>query len=82
MRARGYFVNENSLLKHIPRNSVSIWFRDVTLPENAVLFPMWHTNAYLIQCFYNLEEKHDRGGITDEEWHIIQDAYIQAAGKR
>lgn len=27
-----------------------------------------HNDRYLTQCYYNLEEKHDRGIISDEEW--------------
>ena len=36
------------------------------------LFPGWHTDEYLKQCYYNLEEKYDRGGISDEEWTPIK----------
>ena len=32
-----------------------------------------HNDKYFIQCYYNLEEKHDRGIISDEEWRLIQD---------
>jgi uncharacterized protein (TIGR02328 family) len=35
------------------------------------IFPRHHTNSYLRQCWYNLEEKYDRGGITQEDWHKI-----------
>ena len=30
-----------------------------------------HNNKYLMQCIYNLEEKYDRGIISDKEWAII-----------
>lgn len=29
---------------------------------------LWHNDRYFLQCFYNLQEKHDCGGITDKEW--------------
>lgn len=32
----------------------------------------WHTEKYYYQCYYNLEEKHDCGGISDDEWFKIQ----------
>ena len=35
------------------------------------LFPKWHNYRYLTQCYYNLQEKFDCGGITDEEWDKI-----------
>jgi len=35
-----------------------------------------HNDRYLKQCFYNLQEKYDRGIITDEEWNeILYPAY-------
>ena len=41
------------------------------------LFDDWHTNRYLKQCLYNLEEKYDRGGITQEEWDKIYNKYFE-----
>lgn len=32
-----------------------------------------HDNRYLRQCYYNLQEKYDRGIITEEEWLKIYD---------
>ena len=35
-----------------------------------------HNDRYLKQCFYNLEEKFDRGIISKEEWEeILKVAY-------
>lgn len=36
------------------------------------LFPGWHNDRYLAQCYFNLEEKYDCGGISDEEWKRIE----------
>lgn len=41
--------------------------------EGSGLFPGWHNYRYFVQCYYNLEEKYDCGGITDEEWDKIQE---------
>lgn len=35
-------------------------------------FPEKMTPRYFWQCYYNLQEKHDCGGITDEEWEKIE----------
>ena len=35
------------------------------------MFKDWHNDRYFIQCYYNLQEKYDCGGITDEEWSKI-----------
>ena len=34
-------------------------------------FKSWHGMRYLDQCFYNLQEKFDCGGINKEEWDKI-----------
>ena len=39
----------------------------------AELFEGWHNVRYLIQCYYNLQEKRDCGGITEDEWKLIYD---------
>lgn len=31
-----------------------------------------HNNRYLKQCYYNLQEKYDRGIISEEEWKKIK----------
>lgn len=34
-----------------------------------------------LQCFYNLQEKHDCGGITDKEWCKIVNKYERSCQK-
>lgn len=35
-----------------------------------------HNDRYLKQCYYNLQEKYDRGIITEEEeWQKIEDLF-------
>ena len=34
-----------------------------------------HNNKYLKQCYYNLQEKYDRGIMTREEWEKIMLLY-------
>lgn len=41
------------------------------LIEKEDLFPNWHNERYLRQCYYNLEEKYDRGGIKEEDYNKI-----------
>lgn len=36
-----------------------------------------HNDRYFAQCYYNLEEKHDRGIISDEEWHPIEELWCE-----
>ena len=44
--------------------------------DNAMyeLYPE-HTDRYLKQCLYNLQEKADRGIITQEEWQKIENEF-------
>lgn len=49
--------------------------RDWGMDLEEPLFPEWHNYRYLRQCYYNLEEKYDRGGIPEEEWSIITENF-------
>ena len=40
------------------------------------LFPGWHNDRYLAQCYYNLEEKYDCGGVAQEWFEKIQNIYF------
>lgn len=40
------------------------------------LFEGWHNERYLRQCYYNLEEKFDCGGIRQEDWRKVHDRFI------
>ena len=51
--------------------------REASLPEDqnapsGNCYPGWHTDRYGRQCYYNLQEKYDCGGISEEEWRLIQ----------
>ncbi len=35
------------------------------------LFKDWHNKRYYQQCYYNLEEKYDRGIINEQDWQKI-----------
>lgn len=67
MEDRGYTVKLGKFTQYFSEKS----FMDAGDCAFAPLFPQWHTEKYLTQCLANLEEKHDRGGITDEEWNRI-----------
>jgi len=43
------------------------------------LYSGWHNKRYLKQCYYNLEEKADNGGLTEDEWKLIIN-YIKQKG--
>lgn len=44
---------------------------------NGNIFADWHNERYLKQCLFNLQEKYDCGGISEEEWKIIENNFGQ-----
>lgn len=48
---------------------------DYQLCPNDCLFPSKMNNRYLKQCLYNLQEKYDCGGISKEEWRVIENVF-------
>lgn len=49
---------------------------NLTYPEMIHNYPE-HNDRYLKQCYYNLQEKADRGIITKEEWQKIDEYYTR-----
>ncbi len=35
------------------------------------IFPDWHNDRYFLQCYYNLQEKFDCHGISQNDWKKI-----------
>ena len=54
--------------------------RDDNTTFDEVLFDGWHDKKYLRQCYYNLEEKYDRGGIPEKEWDELAKRYVILGG--
>jgi len=65
MRRRGYKVDVDKFTKHYYK------FGDPLPALNNHPFVGWHNDRYLKQCYYNLSEKYDCGGIPKEEWERI-----------
>lgn len=62
---RGYKVDRNKFEKYIKCDRFTLH-----------PFEEWFSDRYYNQCYYNLEEKYDCGGITEQEWQKIVDNYI------
>ena len=63
VRAWRLYLNEDLPFDYVDRD----WSMDLGEP----IYFDWHTDRYLRQCYYNLEEKYDRGGIPEDEWMKI-----------
>lgn len=71
MLDRGFEVSEtsrNKILSYVSDEEVQISSR---IEKDKTLFEGWHNERYLIQCYYNLEEKYDRGGIDELDFVAI-----------
>lgn len=58
MNKRGYRINST---KNFDEYFASTRLMSVANDKNFKPFPYHHTKRYLVQCFYNLQEKFDRG---------------------
>lgn len=50
------------------------WLYSFFIVDIETLFSNWHNERYYWQCYFNLMEKYDCGGISPEEWAKIQKA--------
>lgn len=54
------------------------WHSDKFKPsDNKTLYEDWHNNRYLIQCYYNLEEKYDCGIVSEKAFYQIKDFVLK-----
>ena len=64
MTRRGYKTMDKVWEKIVAVAADPFWH----LLEFDDIFPDYHTDSYLRQCWYNLEEKYDRDGIAQDDW--------------
>lgn len=60
---RGYKVKPNELVENARQYLKS---ENIKIPFEEI-----HNDRYLRQCLLNLQEKYDRGGITEKEWYYV-----------
>lgn len=74
MTARGYRTMQSVIDKIFSLNPQFDGF----VPQP--LFDGWHTDRYFLQCYYNLQEKYDCGGISPEDWEKIYQLGVNKFG--
>lgn len=79
---RGYNISQkyNEEILSIAENKII-----TNLAANAFFLHLRYkedNDRYLKQCYYNLQEKYDRGIISEEEWFKIADKYKNDFGLR
>ena len=71
LKTRGHEVDPESFWR---------WRYDSNTVLNSIVFRGWHTNRYLKQCMYNLQELYDCRGMSDEEWQCLMQGYKKITG--
>ncbi len=70
---RGYNIKKETLKKFLTYMEISendFNFMNIKFSD---IYQDWHNDRYFLQCYYNLQEKYDCGGISEEEWSRIED---------
>ena len=71
-----FYDNINKIYdNYFERTDKNIKFEDIFSDHDDIL-KIWHNKRYFIQCFHNLEEKFDCGGIDINEWAKVLNTYM------
>lgn len=73
MHRRGYDISKEPFERL--QENIQIASRKEVFNRSTIgtLYEGWHNDRYLAQCYYNLQEKYDCGGITKDEWQKIEE---------
>ena len=73
MRKRGFATIQNHYekIKTLNEDYFNLKNYSKVILKNSI-FKFWHTNRYLFQCIFNLQEKYDCGGISEQDWKRIK----------
>ena len=74
LQNRGYNAVWESIEKHLPKHHLSLISHDGLFDTKEVT---WHNYRYFWQCYSNLQEKHDCGGISDQEFRSVYSRAIE-----
>ena len=68
------------------RTMDSVWQKIISIADGEYeiiplekVYPAWHNTRYLYQCYMNLAEKYDCGGIEEKDWKKITDFFDNKA---
>ena len=71
MKSRGMRCDFDKFMRYFP-DEMEVEAVDRNLP---LIFPKWHSIEYLDICYYNLKEKHQCGGVPEDEWVKFERTY-------
>ena len=77
MKRHGYIISTKSMKQfndHFNSKEFKSSFHHCTGCVTGI-YTQWMNDRYLRQCLYNLQEIYDCGGITEEEWKLIESKF-------
>lgn len=75
MQRRGYNINLKNFIDYFQIKDYKEMQK--ILLSNAKTFVKKMNKRYLLQCYYNLQEKYDCGEITEKEWNKINQRFYE-----
>ena len=82
MHKRGYKISESSYIKL--KENIEAGSKYFSIDKNQYvpafdkdIYSGWMNDKYLRQCFYNLQEKYDCGGIKQEEYDRLVEGILK-----
>lgn len=77
LKRRGYIIHDLTYQIFTTNLNNSIDYFDNHRIDCKSIFEDWHNNRYLLQCYYNLQEKFDCGGMLYSEWDSIERRFYE-----
>lgn len=68
---RNFNIKKETFRKFLTYMEISETNFNNTNMDLSDIYKEWHNERYFLQCYYNLQEKYDCGGIDEEEWMKI-----------
>lgn len=80
MAIRGYKADVEKFMKHFSDEVIDEAYHafetcDGLDNSSKIIFSGWHNKRYLSQCFYNLQEKYDCGGVSLDDFVSVKMKY-------
>lgn len=73
LKNKNYHIRQDTFQKFLTYMEISENdFNSVNIKLSDI-YQDWHNDRYFLQCYYNLQEKYDCGGINEEEWMKIEE---------
>ena len=77
LKRRGYIIHNITYEMFTTNLNNSIDYFNNDNVTCGSIFDDWHNDRYLTQCYYNLQEKFDCGGILYSEWELVERRYYE-----